>query len=382
MLKEKYTEVLEQAYKEGVNFLDGQIENNFDQIIVENINTLVKNIDKNKSLFCALITSLTKKIIDPEQDIRLHRTDFEGGYSGRTLDEQVTAPFFKLRFPKYANKESSFLTLSTRERIKWTLEEGNSIKARNKKVKKSFLLLFDAVEKKLIDPYQCLVFSMTELLRLSMHQSHIYDSTIDSTDFSDVLNINTVIRMLEVHFEEKLSSRLPVIAIYTIYQELFDTIKRYAGKILTPLNVHTSADKHGYGDVEVWNEDGSPFEMVEIKHNRPIERNMIFDIAKKTEGTAIEKYYILTTNKNNFLSDSEEEYINRFILKIKKVRDLEIIANGIIYSLKYYLRFIPDYKEFLKRYTENLILDSKNSTEVREFHIQKWQDILNKHNNL
>lgn len=107
---------------------------------------------------------------------------------------------------------------------------------------------------------------------------------------------------------------------------------------------------------------------------------MIFDIVKKSEGTSIERYYILTTSKNNFISSDEEEYINKFILKIKKDNGLEIIANGIYYSLKYYLRFINDYKDFIHTYTENLIADAKNSTEIKEFHITEWQKILKDHN--
>jgi DNA (cytosine-5)-methyltransferase 1 len=96
--------------------------------IKQDVDVLIEKIDSNKSLVSALVTSLLKKIAQPTQDIRLHRTDFENGYSARVLDTQVTSPFFKDYFPKYANKESSFLTLATRERIKWTKEEGESLK--------------------------------------------------------------------------------------------------------------------------------------------------------------------------------------------------------------------------------------------------------------
>jgi DNA (cytosine-5)-methyltransferase 1 len=207
----------------------------------------------------------------------------------------------------------------------------------------------------------------------------IFDKTIESADYSEILNINTVLKMLEKHFEIKLSSRLPVIAIYSVYQQLFKFVKRYDRKRLGQLNVHTSSDKHGYGDIEVWNEDGTPFEMVEIKHDIPIDRNLIFDIVKKSQGVTIQRYYILTMYKGNFLSKKEEEYINKFVLKIKRDSGLEIIANGIYQSLKYYLRFIDDYKNFIKAYTKNLIEDAKNSTEVKAFHITEWQNILKEH---
>jgi DNA (cytosine-5)-methyltransferase 1 len=211
-----------------------------------------------------------------------------------------------------------------------------------------------------VEPEICITYIFEKLYELSQQHQQIFDDAIETADFSDILNINSVIKMFEQHFETKLSSRLPVIAIYSIYQELFNLIKRYENKKLSILNVHTASDKHGYGDVEIWNADNSPFEMVEIKHNIPIDRNLIFDIVKKSEKTSIQRYYILTTSKENFISKEEEEFINKFILKIKKDSGLEIIANGIINTLKYYLRFITYYNHFIKAYTHNLIADAQH----------------------
>ena len=373
------SEILEDLLLKAVSILDSKQENKFPEIISSNVDVLINKIDKNKSLLSALVTSLVKKIIETKQDIRLHRTDFKGGYSARSLDTAVTAPFFKKYFPKYANKESSFLTLATREKIKWTKTAGKNLKIRDKEVKKSFLEIFDAVENGVIKPKAVLIYIFIKLHLLSLQHKIVFDGTIETATFLDIININSVLKMLERHFEMKLSSRLPVIAIYSVYQQLFKEVKRYEGKKLGLLNVHTSSDKHGYGDIEIWNADGTPFEMVEIKHKIPIDRNLIFDIVKKSEGTTIKRYYILTTAKKNFLSAEEEEYINKFILKIKKDSGLEIIANGIYYSLKYYLRFIDDYENFIQAYTENLIADAKNSTEIKEIHITEWQNILKEH---
>lgn len=369
------TEILEEIYKKALKYEGDKLSAE----LIENIKTLISKIDKNKSLVSAIITSIIKKIISPKQDIRLHRTDFKFGYSARVLDTNVTTPFLKKYFPKYANKESSFLTLSIREKIKWTTREGQNLKIRDKNVKRSFLGLLEVIENNLASPEEILIRIFSELINLQNQQSLIFDETIESADFTDVINITQIIKMLEDHFTNKLGSRLPVIAIYTVYQDLIKVIKRYDNKILGTLNVHTSSDKHGYGDIELWNEDLSPFEMVEIKHNIEINRNIIFDIVKKCENTSIKRYYILTTAKNNFTSPEEENFIAKFILKMKKDKGIEIIANGIIQSLKYYLRFIEDYRLFLLRYTHNLIEDAKVSTEVRAYHITNWKLILSKY---
>jgi DNA (cytosine-5)-methyltransferase 1 len=135
-------EILAEAYKVAENLDFGTVSS----LIKQDIDVLIDKIDSNKSLASALVTSLVKKIHEPKQDIRLHRTDFENGYSARVLDTQVTSPFFKDNFPKYANKESSFLTLATRERIKWTKDEGDNLKIRDKKLKACFLNIFEQVE--------------------------------------------------------------------------------------------------------------------------------------------------------------------------------------------------------------------------------------------
>jgi DNA (cytosine-5)-methyltransferase 1 len=373
------SEVLEKLYTKVVSLIEKNANPQYPKILTESIDTLIAKIDKNKSLVSALITSFVEKITTPQQDIRYHRTDFAQGYSARVLDTKVTAPFFKKYFPKYANKESAFLTLATREKIAWTKKDGGGLKIRDTAVKNAFLAILDTVENGTVKPQDAIIYTFIKLYELSQQQKIVFDDTIETSDFLDIININTVLEMLDKHFVTKLSSRLPVIAIYSVYEQLFKQVKRYNGKVLRPLNVHTSSDKHGYGDVEIWNADDTPFEMVEIKHNIPIDRNLVFDIVKKSEGTSIERYYILTTAKDNFTSPEEERYIKKFILKILKERGLDIVANGIQYSLKYYLRFIDDYKDFVKSYTKNLIKDTKNSTEVREFHVSAWRDILQEH---
>jgi DNA (cytosine-5)-methyltransferase 1 len=374
------TEILENILNEAVKNLNMCKNIQYSDIIVVNIDVLIASIDKNKSLISALVTSLLKKIVEPAQDIRLHRTDFLGGYSARSLDTDITTPFFKQHFPKYANKESGFLAMATRAQIPWTKQDGSRIRTRaSKEFISSFLEILDAVECGKILPTDTLMYFFEKLHTISLQQKVIFDKTIETSDFIDIININSVLQMLTQHFAMQLSSRLPVIAIYSIYQQLFKQVKRYENKILRPLNVHTSADRHGYGDIEIWNSNNTPFEMVEIKHNISIDRNLVFDIIKKSENTAIERYYILTTAKNNFISQEEENYINKFILKIKKERNLDIIANGIFTSLKYYLRFIEDYNEFIQIYTKNLVDDSRKSTEIKDFHLTKWRSILEEH---
>ncbi|HEY86099.1 MAG TPA: DNA methyltransferase [Chloroflexi bacterium] len=369
-------EILERAYLEAQKIVSENSFREFDTSLCENVDFLIDKIGSNKSIVSALATSLLKKITNPEQDIRLHRTDFENGYSARSLDTKVVTPFFKRHFPKYANKESAFLTLSTRERIKWNKNEGKNLKIRSKALKRSFLNVFEQIEDGNANPRVYLNYLFAKLQALSSKDELIFQLAKKQSGRSGVLNINLIIEMLQRHFAEKLSSRLPVVAIYSIYEILVPNLKRYDNKRLLPLQVHTSSDKHGFGDIEIYGDDGKPFEIIDIKHNISIDADLIFDIIKKTTTTSIDRYYILTTFPDGFETKEIEKAVNEFIIQTKTQKKIDIIANGIIPTLKYYLRFIDDYNLFIKKYTNNLVKDAKNSTEIKTFHIDKWIKIL------
>ncbi len=372
----KEEQILEKAYHEARKLLSENRADVFNDVIRNDVDFLIAKIEKNKSIVAALITSLVKKISEPAQDIRLHRTDFDNGYSARSLDTKFTTPFFKKYFPKYANKESSFLTLATRERIRWTKDEGKGLKIRDKKLRDSFLNVFEQIEIGNKNPKEYLTYLFCRLIELSIKDNLVFQSAEEQNEDVFILNINLIIEMLQKHFSERLSSRLPVIAIYSVYEILIPSSKRYENKKLLSLQVHTSSDKHGFGDIEIYDEKNEPFEIVEIKHNIPIYKYLIFDIVKKIEQTKINRYYILTTFQEGFETKETEKSVNEFIIQIKRQKGVDIIANGIIPTLKYYLRFIDDYNLFVKSYTNNLINDAKNSTEIKTFHIEKWIEIL------
>jgi len=368
--------ILENYYQQALELFENQSVIEIDEEIKNSVDVFIQKIETDKSLIQAIITSLLKKIIQPEQDIRLHMAKFPNGYSARGLDTKVTTPFFKKKFPRYANKETAFLTKATRAEIIWNFEEGVKLPLRSKSLIEPFLKLIDKIQNRSIDIEDCLIYIFTQLHIIIQSQETVFTGTLEIADFTKTLNIDIVMKMLEMHFAEHLSSRLPVIVIYAIYKPLFKSIRRFENKILLPLNVHTSADKHGYGDIEVNDENNNPFEILEIKHNIPIDRNMILDIVKKSANTTIKRYYILTTYKDCFVNQDEEEHIKQSVWEIKKELGLEIIANGIINTVKYYLRFVEDYNEFINTYTEELIRDAKNSTEVKDAHIQAWQMIV------
>ncbi len=63
----KPEEVLENSLIRAIQLIDAKKENEFPKIICSNVDVLINKIDKNKSLVSALVTSLEKKLLNPNK---------------------------------------------------------------------------------------------------------------------------------------------------------------------------------------------------------------------------------------------------------------------------------------------------------------------------
>jgi len=360
-------EILEKTYTEAEKFDFKKLSN--EQITW--IKIIAGNCERQKAVVTALITSLVKKIETPSQDIRLHREEFNGGYSARVYDTKHITPFLKQKFPKIAMKESAWLTRSIEQPHPFYLNFPGKIK--DKRVKEAFLRILHDIEENNANPQDYLhaLFSLLKEKYAKMAEMHLVMDKIGAE-----ITINEVINALKLHFfsEYKIAgaAKLPLIAVYSAYQLLLRNVERFKGKDLKPLRSLYSADERAgaIGDVEVLDESGKHFEAVEIKHGIPIDAGILRDAYKKFKDTPVKRYYLLTTAEP-FIKEDEKEEIEKKINQIRREHGCEVIINGIIASLKYYLRLISP-SEFLKIYTENL----KKDKEVKEEHLKAWESIL------
>ena len=155
-------------------------------------------------------------------------------------------------------------------------------------------------------------------------------------------------------------------------------IQRYEGKTLSPLKSHTTADTksrgiRAIGDIEVMH-DNRFFEGVEIKHNIPISRGIVEDAYQKFAHTRVSRYYLLTTAEPNV---EDIDSVNDLVREIHKQHGCEVIVNGILPSLKYYLRLLSSPQLFLEVYSRNLKLDFQQKADIKETHLRYWETLLN-----
>lgn len=342
--------------------------------IDKQINIIVERCISQKAVTTALITSLVKKIENPKQDIRLHKTEFNGGYSARSYDTHNITPFLKRNLPRIAMKESGWLTRSIEQ--PHPFDKNFPGKIRDDRVKKAFLFLIDQVEKHNLNSQLLLEVLLTRLVWRLKEDMKVVSSAKKVDESSMILEI---IRMLNTHFKCKKSSFLPVIALYSMYQLVIKEVSRYEGKKLLPLKSHTAADikSKSTGDIEIVDRKGNLFEAAEVKHKIKIDEYTLIDVIRKIRGKGVNRYYILTTAYPE-IKEGEEDELAKKIKEVKLKDGCEIVLNGVFPTIKYYLRLINSPKDFINTYTKNLISLYKQSSSVLKEHIGIWNKIVRK----
>jgi DNA (cytosine-5)-methyltransferase 1 len=370
-LKEIYFEAVREVKKDkGKDFIE-----KLDIDIKDNLILITDKSESFKAVISVLITSLTKKILNPKQDIRLHKVELNGGYSGRTFDTKYITPFLKEKFTRLSMKESGWLTRSLEQVAPFDLNFPGKI--RDSQVKKAFLEIINSVEEKKSNPNKILIALFILLINKTDHKK----LKIKHIKNSDSATINLIMDSLHKHFFTKYSvsgaSRLPVIALYSIYDILIRDLKRYSGKRLLPLKSHIASDKKSkdIGDVTIVDKEGGFFEGVEVKHGIKINKIMVDDSFEKLKNTETSRYYLLSTSDPN-IKDGEEEIIKETVDTIRETHGCEIIVNGLMNSLKYYLRLLTNPSEFIEKYTENLEKDFAKTTEIKNQHVEAWRELL------
>lgn len=68
-------EILEQFYQEAIELIKNQALSEIEEEIKVSLYIFIQKIETDKSLIQVIITTLLKKIIKPEQDMRLHNVN-------------------------------------------------------------------------------------------------------------------------------------------------------------------------------------------------------------------------------------------------------------------------------------------------------------------
>ncbi|MCQ2315466.1 MAG: hypothetical protein MJZ85_02090 [Bacteroidales bacterium] len=360
-------ELLNSFYEDAMSKSSGNknVVSDISQELKEYLDQIVAKSEDAKAVITVLITSVVYKILHPEQDVRKHQATITGGYAGRTFDHAHITPFMKkMRFPAMA--ESGWLTRSLEQKVPYDFNYTGAI--RPESLKKAFLNILYNIEEKNADPELILDYILQSLI-IQRDKNQIKLAVPQN------MSINDIIILLDRHFHHqykcKGASRLPVIALYAVYQCLTNELKRYKDKKLLTLESHTSADRQSgrIGDIDIVNSDGSNFESVEVKFDIPISYNIVEIAKEKIEVTKSSRYYILSTAE---ISETDVDRIFEVVKQVKNIHGCQLVVNGVKTSLNYYLRLIENPSKFIENYT--VLMASDNA--VMFEHKMAWNELV------
>lgn len=329
--------------------------------------SIANNSFKQKGVYTVLITLLVHKILFPSQDIRYHQSNMPGGFSGRTIDTKFITPTLKeLGLPSMA--ESGWLTRSLEQPFPYTLEYEGHIS--NPIVKKAFLVTVNYAQD---TPDSC-VNIVRLLLNRVLYIKSQYQIPIVPLKDPDKLTISKTISALDSHFNYVYGthggSKLPVIALYAIYQILIHELERYESCTLAPLGSHTASDltSRTAGDIQIFKND-ELFEVVEIKLNRIIDNTLLRIAFEKIAKYNPKRYYILS---NAGIKKEDVNSATKIIAQVKEKHGCQIILNGVTATIRYYLRLISSLESFIDNYSSLVSTD----LELQAIHKNTWNKIL------
>jgi DNA (cytosine-5)-methyltransferase 1 len=314
------------------------------------------------------LTLAAYKVTQPSQDIRLHKTEHTGGFSARSIDHSGTIPFLQAN-SLYYNVDSHWLSQS----FSFAGPYVSSLKIAT--VPKAAGPLMIKIVNGIENALDSVEFARSVLLV-------IMASLIDERNHGKLplekpqnLSIDQTTALLKQHFlhgYQKNSPRLPQVAIYAIYQSILPTMDRYNGLELGPLERMKAANRKSgsVGDIDV-NKNGNPFEAVEIKFKVLIDRTHVAEAIQKIKTASVQRYLILSTLG---VAEGEAEEIENLTRNFRRSNGCEIIVNGVIDTIKYYLRLIDSPATFINFYTAQVEIDPDLGYE----HRLAWNEVCAK----
>lgn len=337
--------------------------------VLTDVEAIARKCQKQKGVYTVLVTLLYYKYLHPDQDIRYHQAQLPNGFSGRSFDTKYVTPVLKkLGLP--AMGESGWLTRSLEQPFPYTKDYSGKIASG---LHEPFLNTLDYVQKnptKALDLLKFLLRTVDEVVKE-------YSVIISPLENPENLTISTIVKALEEHFLCKYAThngaKLPVLAFHSIYCILIKEIERYKDCNLAELSSLTACDRtnKASGDIEIFKKN-SVYESIEIKLDKKITAQILRVAKDKIYKWNPVRYYILSVYG---IEESECEEIESVVEEVEKNHGCQIIINGLLPTIKYYLRLISNLSEFLSIYSEEV----QNDMELQRVHKLKWNELIEKY---
>jgi DNA (cytosine-5)-methyltransferase 1 len=310
----------------------------------------------------ALTLSAYKAVV-PEQDITAHMIGFAGGFAARPVDTTVTVPFLTVHSLSHSS-QSHWLT---RRIVEQPLARDLKPKTTPKDAGPLLVEVVNAVnDAGSPDVARAAVTLLMLELVLERNRSRV------ALTRPKQVTIAEVAWLLDRHFSRRYTKnapRLPQLAMYAVYQCLMDSVERYKGLTLDPLLSVKAADRKAgtVGDVVV-RDEGIPFEGVEVKLGIAVADTHVYEAIDKLRSTTVQRYFIVSTAG---VDETQRDEIDGLAEDFRRSNGCEIVVNGVIETVAYYLRLLESPFDFIVRYA-NLV---ESDTDLGYEHRVAWNEI-------
>ncbi len=354
--------VLEDGYREAELIVAGDREDDLAGRLGDPAHAVLTQLGamRNAARGVALTLAAYKAAV-PTQDVRAHKAEHSGGFSARSVDTSVTVPFLiDKSLPR--NVETHWLSQTfsfAGPYVRGTVLRTQP-KAAGALLVEALNLIEEAPEGTRADFARAAVVALIVQLIIIRNRERVILTR--PKDLSVERTVGLITRHLSRPYRQN-APRLPQLVIYAAYQCLVASVGRYTGMRLEPIERMKSADRKSgtVGDVVV-TEGGQPVEAVEVKLDQEIAFIHVAEAIDKVRAQAVRRYYILSTAG---IARAERQAIEKRRREFLAQNGCEIIINGVIESLAYYLRLLPSTTEFLFAYAELLETDEDTNYEHR-----------------
>ena len=330
---------------------------------IDALERMAKYCEKASGGYNNLITSLAiKAVYGDSVDVRYHQvqiqdqTDRPAGFNFRGVSEGVIYEWMEEH--EFHGAKSGWQTRTFERPKPYMLSYDENIGT----IKEPFLICYDELETQ----HQSARLALLLLLwrRLQLREASKIELAIPR--IHDVMQITN---LFEAHFfykykDSKGASRLPVLAMYAIYSVMIQELQRFDGKHVKELEPHSAADARtgAIGDIEIVDNAENVFEAIEVKHEQIISKAMVDSVKQKIRGSQVERYYILTTHSQH----EPTEDVQMEVKTVKKLVGCQMIVNGVLPTIRYYLRLLSDPGDVLPIYADVLEKDGAIGFEHRD----------------
>lgn len=365
---DQFKAILEQAYDVAEVCLQNNAWDQQKKILGSLYDPVIKLSKIRHAARGIAITLAAYKLANPAQDIRLHKSEFPGGFSARAIDSAGTVPFLQAH-SLYYNVETHWLsqTFSFAGPYLPDLD----LKTQPKAAGPLMIEVVNAIQTS-ETPELTARAALEVLLGTLIAQRNQGKVPLEKPKN---LSIDQTVALLRQHFYfgySKNRPRLPQVAVYALYEIITRTIERYKDLDLGPLERMKAANRKSgsVGDVDV-NKSGDPFEAVEIKFDVGINRTHVAEAIQKIKTASVQRYLILSTVG---VAAGEEEAIADLTTGFRRSNGCELIVNGVLETVKYYLRLLDSPASFINHYTALVEVDPDLDYE----HRLAWNEICAK----